>query len=215
MTAALKSVEERIVKACRDAERKNDDVELMAVSKGRDAAAIDQLIKNGVTLFGENRAQEVLEKWPPIRARCPQTRVHFIGHLQTNKVKDVYAACDGLHSLDRPELAQALRKAIAAQPREFDIYIQVNTGEEPQKGGVTPTHLPEFVRYCRVDMGLNIKGLMVLPPMGAPAALHFTLLHKLAAETGLQGLSMGMSDDFETAIRCRATLVRLGSILFN
>lgn len=187
----------------------------MVVSKTRAAEEIESLISQGQNLFGENRMQEVTEKWPPLLEKYPSTRVHFIGHLQTNKTKQVVTLCHGLHSLDRPELARSIADALQKNPKPFDLYVQVNTGEEPQKGGIAPPSLSSFIDFCRSDLRLNITGLMCLPPVDAPPAFHFALLHKLGIAHGLNQFSMGMSDDFETAIRYQSTLIRIGSAIFE
>lgn len=165
-------------------------------------------------MFGENRVQEAKAKWPELKGKFPDVRLHLIGPLQTNKAREAVEMFDAIHSLDRPKLAQVLKEEIARVARKLSLFVQVNTGREPQKAGVGPRDAVTFVRECR-DMGLNIVGLMCIPPLDEEPALHFALLKKLASECSLLQLSMGMSDDFETAIRFGATHVRIGTAIFG
>lgn len=211
---SLAEVRNRIAAACRDAGRGINSVQLLAVTKGRSIEEITTLIKQGQRLFGENRVQEAQEKWPGLRAQYRDIQLHFIGHLQTNKAKEAVSLFDAIETLDRPELALALKKEMEKQKRRVPCFIQVNTGEEAQKGGVAPKDLSELAGLCR-ETSIDVRGLMCIPPANDVPALHFALLHKFAETTGLKELSMGMSGDFETAIRCGATEIRIGSALFN
>lgn len=204
-------------RACLESNRPPDDVALLAVCKNQPAEKILPLIEAGQRLFAENRVQEAAEKWPPLRAAHPDITLHLIGHLQTNKAKDAVRLFDVIESLDRSALADALMKEMQKQNRRLPCYIQVNTGEEPQKGGVAPRDLPALYAHCRAA-GIDVAGLMCIPPAEDVPALHFALLAKLAREISPEKplrLSMGMSADFETAIRCGAHTVRIGTALFE
>jgi len=187
---------------------------LIAVSKTHAAEAIEPLLAAGVRDFGENRVQEAQGKWPPLLARWPGTRLHLIGQLQSNKAADAVALFDVIHSVDRPSLIAALAKAMQSAGRRPDCFIQVDIGDEPQKGGVALGDLTALLDTARAA-GLLVIGLMAVPPAGIEAAPFFALLGKLARAHGLAGLSMGMSDDFETAAQLGATYVRVGSALFG
>lgn len=187
---------------------------LIAVSKGQPVAAIEAAIALGVQDFGENRVQEAHEKWPALLAAHPQVRLHLIGPLQTNKVKEAVALFHAIHTIDREKLADAVAAECAKQGRAVQCLIQVNTGEEPQKAGVAPQALAALVAHCR-QIGLPICGLMCVPPAGQPPAPHFALLYKNARAYAMDELSMGMSGDFETAIRFGATMIRVGTALFG
>jgi pyridoxal phosphate enzyme (YggS family) len=190
-------------------------VTLIAVSKTFDAEAILPLIEAGQCVFGENRVQEAARKWPGLRVRREGIELHLIGPLQTNKLREALGLFDVIHTLDRERLAQALvseRERGARLPR---LFVQVNTGDEPQKAGVSPRDADAFIARCRDVHGLAIEGLMCIPPVDEEPALHFALLEKIARRNGLSGLSMGMSADFETAIALGATHVRVGSALFG
>lgn len=213
--ARLTAVQSNIAVAAREAGRDPREVHLLAVSKTFDAAAIAPVLDAGQRLFGENRVQEAQGKWPALKAQFPGTKVHLIGPLQSNKAKDAVALFDAIHSIDRPKIARAVAKEMAAQSRELTLFVQVNTGEEPQKAGVLPAEAAEFVKLCRDDLGLAITGLMCIPPAADMPAPHFAFLAKLAAELGLAGLSMGMSADYETAVQLGATHVRVGSAIFG
>lgn len=169
----------------------------------------------GQRVFGENRVQEANGKWPVLKAEWPDVELHLIGPLQSNKVREAVTLFDAIHSIDRPKIAEALRNEIAKIGRAPLLFVQVNTGEESQKAGVSPSNSPEFVDFCRDTLALPIFGLMCIPPAGEPPAPHFALLAKLARAQGLLGLSMGMSADFETAIRFGATHVRVGTAIFG
>lgn len=187
---------------------------LVAVSKTRSAAAIEALIAQGQEQFGENRVQEAQEKWPALLEKYPHISLHLIGQLQSNKAEEAVLLFDQIHSVDRPSLIAALGKAVAKTGRHPFCYIQVNIGDEPQKGGCAVADLPALLDMAS-DAGLKLGGLMCIPPEGVEPAPYFALLAKLARRHGLIGLSMGMSADFETAILCGATHVRVGTALFG
>lgn len=211
----LADIRRRIEAAAREAGRDPRDVTLIAVSKTFGEEAILPLIGAGQRVFGENRVQEAAAKWPALRARFPDIELHLIGPLQTNKLDDALALFDVFHTLDREKLALALVKAREkgkAMPR---LFVQVNTGEEEQKAGVMPQEADAFLARCREDWQLGIEGLMCIPPADEEPALHFALIDKIARRNGVAKLSMGMSGDFETAVRLGATHVRVGSALFG
>lgn len=191
--------------------------EILAASKGQPASVIEAAIRAGIGLFGENRVQEAHQKWPAIKARYPHIRLHLIGPLQTNKAKDAMALFDTIQTLDRPKLAEAFAKEHVGDRRlaTKNYFIQINTGEEPQKAGIIPQEADGFIRYCTRDLKLNIVGLMCIPPADQPGAPHFALLREIARRHGLGELSMGMSGDYETAVRMGATCVRIGTALFG
>lgn len=197
--------------AARAAGRSPEDVALVAVSKQQPWEAIAPVLAEGQPIFGENRVQEAQERWADRRKGL---ELRLIGPLQTNKVRDAVALFDVIETLDRSKLAKALAEEAQRQGRMPRLYVQVNTGEEPQKAGVSPTLADDFIAECRA-MGLAIEGLMAIPPEGVPPGMHFALLAKIAARNGLSKLSMGMSGDFETAIAHGATSVRVGSALFG
>ena len=213
-TTPLESIRTRIAKAADIADRRVSDVTLIAVSKTHPAEAITPLLEQGQRAFGENRVQEAVEKWPALRAAYPDVELHLIGQLQSNKAAEAVALFDCIHAVDRPSLVEALGKAMAAGDRRPDCFLQVNIGDEPQKGGCAIADLPALLEKARAA-GLPIAGLMCLPPADIEPAPYFALLAKLARESGLTGLSMGMSDDFETAVTIGATHVRIGSALFG
>jgi PLP dependent protein len=211
---SLADIKERIDAACATAGRSASSVSLIAVSKGQPLDRLWDVLDEGQRLFGENKVQEAEKRWPPLRAKYPGIRLHLIGHLQTNKAKDAVALFDAIHTLDSLRLAEALAAEMARQRRRVPCFIQVNTGEEPQKGGVLPKDFTALVNFCR-EADLPVEGLMCIPPQNEIPDLHFALLHKIAAEHGLKKLSMGMSADFETAIRYGATHVRVGTAIFG
>ena len=211
----LGEVLDRISSAAKAKGRAPSQVELIAVSKTFDAAAIRPVIEAGQRAFGENRVQEAQGKWPSLREEYRDLRLHLIGPLQSNKAKDAVALFDAIHSIDRPKIAKAVAEEMHRQQRGLDLFVQVNTGEEEQKAGVMPRDVKSFVTECRDALGLEIKGLMCIPPVHEEAAVHFAFLAKLARELGLTQLSMGMSDDFETAVAFGATQVRVGSAIFG
>jgi pyridoxal phosphate enzyme (YggS family) len=193
------------------------ETRLVAVAKAHGADRILPVLEAGQRLFGENRVQEAKAKWPPFRERYPDIELHLIGPLQTNKVHDALDLFDVIETLDRPRLADALKAEIDKRGpgRMRSLFVEVNTGEEPQKAGVAPRDVASFVARCRDEMKLPVVGLMCIPPLNEEPALHFALLKKLAAESGVVSLSMGMSADFETAIRFGATHVRIGTAIFG
>lgn len=209
----LASVREQIARAAKAARRDPKDITLIAVTKQRSAADIEQLIAAGVTEYGENRVQEAAEKWPGIRAAHPQLKLHMIGRLQSNKADDAVALFDVIHSLDRPSLLDALVKAGAKADRYPHVFVQVNIGDEGQKGGVAMGQLGEFLERVRASP-LPLAGLMGMPPLEQQPGPYFALLAELARRHGVKGLSMGMSGDYPTAVMLGATVIRVGSALF-
>ncbi|MCC2980756.1 YggS family pyridoxal phosphate-dependent enzyme [Sphingomonas sp. IC4-52] len=210
----LAAIRGRIAHAAKLARRDAADVTLIAVSKTHPAEAIEPLLAAGHRDFGENRVQEAEAKWLALRERYPDARLHLIGQLQSNKAAEAVALADDIHAVDRSSLVTALAKAMDAQGRRPACFVQVNIGEEPQKGGCAIADLPALLAEARTA-DLPIAGLMCLPPAGVEAAPYFALLAKLARDEGVAGLSMGMSDDFETAVMIGATHVRIGSALFG
>ncbi len=204
-----------IARAARDVERDPDSVALIAVSKTMPADVILPVLEAGQRVFGENYVQEAKAKWPALKERFPDAQVHMIGPLQSNKAREAVELFDAIHSLDRESLAKELAREIARSGRAPTLYVQVNTGDEPQKGGVSPAEIDGFLESCRVHHGLLIEGLMCIPPAEDPPSPHFALLAKIAARHGLRGLSMGMSADYEAAIQLGATHVRVGSAIFG
>jgi PLP dependent protein len=213
--SGLAAVEAEIAEACKLAGRERGSVELVAVSKTFDRTAIEPVLRAGQRCFGENRVQEAKAKWPDILRAHPGTTLHLIGPLQSNKAKDAVALFDAIHSVDRPSICEALAKEIEKQGRHPTLFVQINTGDEPQKAGVSPAEADAFIARCRSDFGLTISGLMCIPPVDEAPAPHFALTAKIAARNGLKSLSMGMSADFQTAIRLGATHVRVGSAIFG
>jgi PLP dependent protein len=212
---ALAAVRQTIEAACRDAGRDPSSVTLVAISKTFAADAIEPVIAAGHRVFGENRVQEAKAKWPPLKARYPDLELHLVGPLQTNKVKDALALFDMIHTVDRPSLCATLAKQMAKHERRPRLLVEVNTGAEPQKSGVLPQAADDFVASCRHEFGLEIAGLMCMPPVDEPPAPHFALLAKIAARNNLKFLSMGMSADFTLAIALGATHVRVGTAIFG
>lgn len=211
----LAAVHEKIAAAERLAGREKGSVRLVAVSKTFDAAAIRPVIAAGWRIFGENRVQEAQGKWPDLSQEFADIELHLIGPLQSNKAKEAVALFDVIETIDREKIAAELAKEIRRQNRSPELYVQVNTGSEPQKAGVNPHEAVAFVRRCRAAHGLAIAGLMCIPPLDENPGPHFALLGKLARETGVEKLSMGMSADYETAIAFGATSVRVGSAIFG
>jgi PLP dependent protein len=210
----LQAVSERIARAARRARRSPAEVALVAVSKTHPPEAIRPLIAAGQRDFGENRVQEAQAKWPALKEEAPDLRLHLIGRLQSNKAKDAVALFDAIHSVDRPSLVAALAEAMAALGRRPDCFVQVNIGDEPQKGGCAVADLPSLVDASR-QAGLPLAGLMCIPPAEVEPAPYFALAAKLARRHGLAGLSMGMSADYESAVAIGATHVRVGTALFG
>jgi PLP dependent protein len=215
LSGGLGAVEREIARACKDARRDRASVTLIAVSKTFGADAISPIITAGQRVFGENRVQEAKAKWPPLMQAHPGIVLHLIGPLQSNKAKEAVALFDAIHSVDRPSICEALAKEIKNQNRQPQLFIQINTGDEPQKAGVSPSDADAFIARCREHYGLSISGLMCIPPVNDPPAPHFALTAKIAARNGLANLSMGMSADFVTAIQMGATHVRVGSAIFG
>lgn len=212
---ALAEVRRKIEKAEQEAGRAPGSVALTAVSKTFDAAAIEPVLSAGQRVFGENRVQEAHGKWPDLKRRWPDAELHLIGPLQSNKTADAVALFDVIETVDRDKIAGAIAAEMRKQAKAVRLYVQVNTGLEPQKAGIDPRETAAFVARCRDEHGLAIEGLMCIPPAGENPGPHFALLGKLAGECGLAGLSMGMSGDFETAIAFGATNVRVGSAIFG
>jgi pyridoxal phosphate enzyme (YggS family) len=212
--ARLADIHANIARVCKPARRDPKDVTLIAVSKTRDAPAIVPLITAGQRVFGENRVQEAQGKWPALRADYPDIALHLIGQLQSNKAEEAVALFDVIHSLDRPSLLTALAKAMDKAGKRVPCFVQVNIGDEPQKGGCPLADLPAFLDAVRAA-DVPLAGLMCIPPADTEAAPFFALLAKLAADHGLTGLSMGMSGDYETAVMLGATHVRVGTALFG
>ena len=211
----LSVVEQEIAHACREARRDRASVTLIAVSKTFDANAITPVIEAGQRVFGENRVQEAKAKWPGLMSAYPGIALHLIGPLQSNKAKEAVALFNAIHSVDRPSICEALAKEIKSQKRTPQLFVQLNTGEEPQKAGIAPDDADAFIASCREKYGLPISGLMCIPPVDEAPAPHFALTAKIAARNGLKSLSMGMSADFATAIQFGATHVRVGSAIFG
>ncbi len=211
----LAAVRQDIAQACREAGREPGSVALVAVSKTFGVDAIEPVIAAGQRLFGENRVQEAKAKWPALLARHPGIELHLIGPLQSNKAREAVALFDAIHSLDRPSLAEALAKEIARQGRTPLIFVEINTGGEPQKSGVLPEQADDFLKDCRDKYGLRVAGLMCLPPAGEPPAPHFALTAKIARRNEMNLLSMGMSADFPEAIAMGSTHVRIGTAIFG
>jgi pyridoxal phosphate enzyme (YggS family) len=211
----LAVVRAQIARACRDAGRDPASVTLVAVAKTFDAEAIEPVIAAGQRVFGENRVQEAKAKWPPLVARHGAIELHLVGSLQSNKAREAVALFDAIHSLDRASLAEALAKEIARQGRNPRLFVEINTGAEPQKAGVLPQDADAFLAACRERHGLIISGLMCIPPLDEAPAPHFALTARIAARNGLALLSMGMSADFPTAIAFGATHIRVGTAIFG
>ena len=211
----LATVVQEIARACKEARRDPETVKLIAVSKTFDASAISPVIDAGQRVFGENRVQEAKAKWPGLMTAYPGIALHLIGPLQSNKAKEAVALFDAIHSVDRPSICEALAREINSQKKQPQLFVQLNTGEEPQKAGVAPGEADAFIARCREKYGLVISGLMCIPPVDQAPAPHFALTAKIAARNGLTKLSMGMSADFAIAIAFGATHVRIGSAIFG
>ena len=211
----LASVRARIARAARDAGRDPQDITLVCVSKTFGAQDILPVIEAGERVFGENRVQEALEKWPALKAAHPGLELHLIGPLQSNKAHEAVSFFDVIETVDRDKIAKVLAQEIQKTGRRPRLYVQVNTGAEPQKAGVLPEEADRFIASCRKDYGLEISGLMCVPPVDDQASPHFALLNMIAKRNGIGVLSMGMSGDFELAIQLGATHVRVGSAIFG
>jgi pyridoxal phosphate enzyme (YggS family) len=220
VAANLAEVKGRIARAAAEWRRAPGDVHLVAVGKTHPAEAIEAALQAGHRLFGENRVQEAAAKFPALRARHPDLRLHLIGPLQTNKIRQAIETCDAIETVDRDKLAQGIaaelaKPELAKSGKRIDLFIQVNTGEEAQKAGVLPAEADAFIRRCREDYALPVVGLMCIPPAEENAAPHFALLGEIAKRHGLAQLSMGMSGDYELAIQLGATHVRVGTAIFG
>ncbi len=214
-SANLATVRSEIADASRAAGRDPASVTLVAVGKGHPAERSHAILTAGHRVFGENRVQEAESKWPDLKAEFPDARVHLIGPLQTNKVRQAVALFDVIETVDRPRLALALAREFDRSGRPLPCYIQVNTGAEPQKAGILPEDADEFIAQCRDEFGLPVEGLMCIPPVDEEPSLHFALLREITKRHGLTGLSMGMSADYKIAIAFGATLVRVGTAIFG
>lgn len=210
----LNDIKARMHKAAEDAGRAPNSVTLIAVSKKQPNERVAAVLEQGHRCFGENRVQEAAGKWPDFRERFQEIDLHLIGPLQTNKARQAFELFQSIHSLDRPKLAKTLARLAQEEGHCPDLFVQVNTGEEDQKAGILPGDADDFVKDCKA-LDLPIKGLMCIPPVDEEASLHFALLAKIAERNGLDGLSMGMSDDFEKAIALGATHIRVGSAIFG
>lgn len=210
----LTDIRTRIEKACKEADRDPSDVTLVAISKVQPLERVEAVLAEGQRVFGENRVQEAAGKWPDFKARFEGVELHLVGPLQSNKARQAMELFDVIHSVDRPKLAQAIARLAQELGSCPDLFIQVNTGEEDQKAGILPAEADDFIAECRA-LDLPVKGLMCIPPVEETPSLHFALLGKIAARNGLEGLSMGMSGDFEEAIALGATHVRVGSAIFG
>jgi pyridoxal phosphate enzyme (YggS family) len=215
IATTLAELRERIAAAAKAAGRDPASIELLAVSKTHSPAQIEEAIAAGQNAFGENRVQEAAAKYPQLRARHPSLRLHLIGPLQTNKARDAVRLFDVIETLDRPRLVEGLAAAMQKEGRRPQVFVQVNTGEEPQKGGVAPAEADRFIAEARERWGLPVKGLMCIPPMDEEPSLHFALLREIGRRNGIDRLSMGMSGDYEIAIRFGATELRIGTAIFG
>lgn len=215
VTARLEAVRRSIAETCAAAGRDSGAVTLVAVSKTHPAEAAEEALAAGQRVFGENRVQEAKAKFPALKERFPDLELHLIGPLQTNKVKEAVALFDVIQTVDRPKLAEALASEMAKTGRWPRCLIEVNTGEEPQKAGIPPREVDAFLAACRDTWNLPVTGLMCIPPVDEEPAMHFALLAEMARRAGLPDVSMGMSGDYETAIRFGATHVRVGTAIFG
>ncbi|MFM8745175.1 MAG: YggS family pyridoxal phosphate-dependent enzyme [Aestuariivirga sp.] len=211
----LRKVLVGVADAARAAGRKPEAVTLIAVSKTFGAAEIEPVIAAGQRVFGENRVQEAKAKWPALKARWPDLQLHLIGPLQSNKTAEAVQLFDAIHTVDRPKIAEAIAGEMRRQGKSLTLFVQVNTGREPQKAGIDPDQADAFLRGCRDQHGLSIAGLMCIPPADADPKPHFEMLADIARRNGLAWLSMGMSGDYPAAIACGATHVRVGSAIFG
>ncbi|WP_417623864.1 YggS family pyridoxal phosphate-dependent enzyme [Paremcibacter congregatus] len=215
MTSKLEAVEKNIRRAAAEAGRPATDITLVAVSKTKPNDVITPVLAAGHRTFGENKVQEAAQKWPILRESYPDIDLHLIGPLQSNKVRQAIQIFEVIETVDRPKLARAIARISAEEGRHPRCYIQVNVGQEEQKAGILPQKADDFIRLCRDELKLPLEGLMCIPPAGQDPTPYFTLLKEIADRNGLNKLSMGMSGDFETAIRCGATSVRVGTALFG
>ena len=208
-------IENRIIRACKEASRNRSNVKLIAVSKRQEADRIQASLEAGFRCFGENQVQEALARWLPLTSIYPDLELHLIGALQSNKAADAVRLFDVIHTIDRDKIAKAVSVEMKKQNKQLSCFIQVNTGLESQKSGIAPEKAVEFAQICAHDYGLIVEGFMCLPPIEEDASPHFAFLNKLASQAGLTSLSMGMSADFEDAIRLGATHIRIGSAFFG
>lgn len=213
--AAAENIRQNVYKAIKNSPLSAKRVDILAACKGQGAEKIAAAMTCGIDTFGENRVQEAQEKWPELKKSYPHAKLHLIGPLQTNKIKDALELFDVIQTVDRQKLADALAKEITGRKTEQRFFIQVNTGEEPQKAGIAPKEADDFIRYCLRDLKLPVTGLMCIPPADQPPAPHFALLRSIAKRNDLHELSMGMSGDYETAARMGSTCVRIGTALFG
>ncbi len=211
----LLTIKDNIAKACKNYQRNIDDINIVAVSKTIAIEKIEQAIALGITNFGENYLKEAKEKWPDLKSKYPNIKLHFIGHLQSNKVKDAFAIFDCIQSVDSINLANEIVKYQNKFQKIMPIFIQVNIGNEPQKSGVKIEEANDFIKFCKNDLNLEVKGLMAVPPSDINPAPFFALLKKIATENGLKELSMGMSSDYDIAIALGSNYVRIGTALFG
>jgi pyridoxal phosphate enzyme (YggS family) len=213
--AGLKKVLNGVQQAAQAAGREPAGVALIAVSKTFDAPEIVPVIEAGQRVFGENRVQEAKGKWPALKMRWPDLELHLIGPLQSNKAAEAVQLFDAIHTVDRPKIAEAIAKEMQRQGKALKLFVQVNTGREPQKAGISPDDADAFLKTCREEYGLNISGLMCIPPVEEDPTPHFRLLAEIARRNGIAALSMGMSGDYAAAVACGATHVRVGSAIFG
>ncbi len=211
----IENINAQIKKTCNPWGRGPADINLVAVSKRQPQEKILEALDSGHRLFGENRVQEAYEHWEHLKPKYPDLKLHLIGPLQTNKIKEAIALFDCIETIDREKLARKLGAALQEQNKRLPCFIQVNTGEEAQKAGITPQDFAEFLKFCQQDCALDIQGLMCIPPVDDPAALHFALLQKMAHQHDLKNLSMGMSADYQHAIPLGATYIRVGTGIFG
>lgn len=209
------AIEKAIVRAAEFSGRNREEISLIAVSKTHDGDAIRPVLDLGHRVFGENRVQEAQAKWPELKNEYEDIELHLIGPLQSNKTAEAVALFDVIHTVDRDKIARTIAGEMEKQGRKLRLFVQVNTGSEPQKAGIEPAETVSFVKRCQEDYGLKIEGLMCIPPVNENPGPHFALLRKLAGQLGLSCLSMGMSSDFETAIELGATYIRVGSAIFG
>ena len=215
ISAAFTQVKTKIDREAHRCGRLSEEIILIAVSKQQQELRIDASLATGHRVFGENRVQEAKKRWANRKNDYPDLCLHLIGPLQSNKAADAVRLFDVIHTIDRPKIAIAIAEEAAQQNKNIQCFIQVNTGDEPQKSGINPDELENFINFCQKEVGLQIKGLMCIPPVDEEAALHFGFLNTLASRNNLKGLSMGMSGDYEEAIRFGATHIRVGSALFG
>ena len=211
----LAAIRQEMARIAQRSNRSAGDVELLCVSKTQNNSRILEALAAGQRLFGENRVQEAQDKWPALKQLYPDAKLHLIGPLQSNKARQAVDLFDVIETIDRPKIAEALAHEIQKAGKTVELYIEINIGSEPQKAGILPQSADHFIKQCREDYGLNVRGLMCIPPQGQQAAPHFALLAQIAKRNGLSGLSMGMSADYPIAIQLGATIIRLGMAIFG